>query len=122
MVVYAVADVDAHKHSVVLMRVRDQKVFFVLHLHYPWTEVLQFPGNLIYDVVDDRVQTRFVGVVEESHVVLFVVVALLRLSVPKLRVIFAALLVALQLDNRRFSDHLNNSTFVENVEYFEFLL
>jgi len=42
VVVDGVADVDAHEHGVVLVRVRNQEVLLVLHLDHPGTEVLEF--------------------------------------------------------------------------------
>lgn len=53
MIVDGVTNVNAHEHCVVLVGVWDQEIFFVLHFDNPRGEVLEFTGNLLYDVIYD---------------------------------------------------------------------
>lgn len=122
VVVDAMADVDAHEHGVLAFLGRDDEVVFVFELNHPRGLVHQFAGDFIHYVVHDRVQFVFIRVFEELHVVLLVLFAELRVFITLLGLIFATFLVTEKLGYCVFSYYLNNSFFVENMEYFEFLV
>jgi len=122
VVVDRVADVYPHLHHVVPLVRRQDIVLLALELDHPGTEVLEFARDLLDDVVHDRVQFAFIGLLEEAHVLLLVVLAVLRLLLALLGLVFAALLVALELHDGGLADDLDHGAFVEDVEYLEFLL
>jgi len=68
------------------------------------------------------VQPGLVGVVEEAHVVLLVLVAELRVTLAEFALVAAALLVAVELHDGALADDLDHGAFVEDVEYLELLL
>lgn len=67
-------------------------------------------------------QFILVTVVELTHVLLLMLLALLGVLLSVLGLILAPLLVALELDDCALADDLHHGAVVEDVEYFEFLI